>query len=91
MLFSKEDLQGFYNWGTDPEKMSFDGNASRRLFDRWNGDQVLFIINILLNNSTNTSVSDGQKIEKLILDRLPTGAKSELTVYNWLQLEITKQ
>lgn len=90
MLFLKNDLLGFYNWGSEPEKMAFDGKASRRLFDRWNGDQVLFIINMMLSNLSNSSVSEGQKIEKLILDRLPSGAKSELTVYNWLQLEISK-
>jgi hypothetical protein len=90
MLFNKEDLDGFYEWMPESERSVFDGSATRRLFDRWNGNQVLFLINLLLNNSGNFSVGRGKKIEKLIIDHLPLDKRSEVTVFNWLQSEIAK-
>jgi hypothetical protein len=89
MLFLKEHLEGFYQWNSESEKSVFEGNPSRRVFNRWNGDQVLFIINLLLNDP-DTAISEGKKIEKIIIDRLPIETKSELSVFNWLQQEISK-
>lgn len=88
MLFSKEHLEGFYHWTPDTERSLFDGNASRRLFDRNHGNQVLFIINLILDISGNFSVEKGRQIEKLIINKLPFARSSELTVFNWLQTEI---
>jgi len=88
MLFSKEHLSGVYNWSTQTETPAFDGQPTRRLFDRWNGDQVLFIINLLLDNDETFSVEHGRKIEKLIINKLPFDPCSELTVFNWLQKEM---
>ena len=90
MLFLKEHLEGFYQWNAESEKFLFEGKPSRRVFNRWNGDQVLFIINLLLNNTSDFSISEGKKIEKIIIDRLPIETKSELSVFNWLQQEIAK-
>ena len=88
MSFSKEHLSGVYNWLTQPERPVFDGQATRRLFDRWNGDQVLFIINLLLESSESFSIEEGRKIEALIINKLPFDPSSELTVFNWLQKEM---
>jgi hypothetical protein len=90
MLFSKEHLEGFYHWTPDTERSMYDGNASRRLFDRNHGNQVLFIINLILDISGNFSVEKGRQIEKLIINKLPFARSSELTVFNWLQGEIMK-
>jgi hypothetical protein len=90
MLFLKEHLEGFYQWNSESEKFLFEGKPSRRVFNRWNGDQVLFIINLLLNDSSTSPISEGKKIEKIIIDRLPIETKSELSVFNWLQQEIAK-
>lgn len=90
MLFSKEHLEGFYSWFPDIERSIFDGSATRRLFNRNNGNQVLFIINLILDCSRNFSIERGRQIERLIINKLPLTAKSELTVFNWLQLEIAK-
>ena len=89
MLFLKEHLEGFYQWNPESERSMFEGKPSRRVFNRWNGDQVLFIINLLLNDP-GASISEGKKIEKIIIDRLPIETKSELSVFNWLQQEIAK-
>src|SRR4030095_1672500 len=88
MLFSKENLRGHYNWTPGTEKTVFEGNHSRRLFSRWNVDQVLFIINHLLDSSRDYSVDSGQRIEDLIINKLPFTSGSELTVFHWLQEQI---
>jgi hypothetical protein len=88
MLFSKDQLTGVYNWSSQTDAPVFEGQPSRRLFDRWNGDQVLFIINLLLANSGSFSIDEGKKIEKLIINKLPFDPCSELTVFNWLQKEM---
>ena len=88
MLFSKEYLEGFYRWTPETERALFDGNASRRLFDRHHGNQVLFIINLILDISGNFSIEKGKQIERLIINKLPFIRSSELTVFNWLQTEI---
>ena len=88
MSFSKEHLNGVYNWASETELPLFDGQASRRLFDRSNGNQVLFLINLLLDNTDSFSIEDGKKIESLITNKLPFQQSSELTVFNWLQKEM---
>lgn len=88
MLFSKEHLSGVYNWLPQPEIPVFDGQPSRRLFDRWNGNQVLFLINLLLENTGSSSIEEGRKIEGLIINKLPFDSSSELTVFHWLQKQM---
>ena len=88
MSFTKEHLNGVYNWSSETENSVFDGQPSRRLFDRGNGNQVLFLINILMETEGNFSIELGQKIESLITTKLPFTSSSELTVYNWLQKEM---
>jgi hypothetical protein len=88
MLFSKEHLSGTYNWSLQTDTPVYEGQATRRLFDRNNGDQVLFMINLLLENDQNISIEQGRKIEALIINKLPVDSRSELTVFNWLQKEI---
>ena len=88
MLFLKEHLTGLYTWTADYKIEVYEGEPSRRLFDRWNGDQVLFIINHVLLNINATSVEQGNKIERLIINKLAFDPCSELTVVNWLQKEM---
>lgn len=88
MLFSKEHLSGLYNWLPETGISVFDGEATRRLFNRYNGYQVLFIINLLLDRCGNFSIDQGRQIEKLIINKLPFNPSSELTVFNWLQQEM---
>lgn len=90
MIFLREHLSGFYEWSPGSEEPIFDGTASRRLFNRWNGNQVLFLINLLLSSSGNSSIEAGRDFERLIINELPLTAKSELTVFNWLQGEMAK-
>ena len=88
MLFLKEHLTGLYTWTADNKIEAYEGEPSRRLFDRWNGDQVLFVINHVLRSMNDVSVEQGKKIEKLIINKLSFDPCSELTVVNWLQKEM---
>ena len=91
MSFTKEHLSGFYKWLPETERSVFDGSATRRLFDRFNGNQILFIINLVMDSCGNYSVDLGKKIEDLILNKLTFGISSEITAYNWLYLEIARR
>lgn len=83
MPFQKEDLQGqHYTWNIENKETFFTGVPSRRMFDRYNGDQVLFLINSL---TEVFSIKEGTEIEELILNKLPLEAKSEISVFNWLR------
>jgi len=86
MLFLKEHLLNlYYNW-TIGLNHSVQNNApDRRIFDRFNGYQVLFIINYFGNSLGKLTVNDGREIEKLISSQLPPETKSELSVFNWLR------
>jgi hypothetical protein len=66
----------------------FEGAPSRRMFDRYNGDQVFFIITLLLERLGNSSIEQGREIELLIINKLPFSSSSELTVFNWLEKEM---
>lgn len=91
MLFSKEHLDGFYHWPQEQgERSVYDGNASRRLFNCNNGNQVLFLINLIMDSCGSMSIELGQKIERMIINKLPLQPSSEVTVYNWLRTEIVK-
>lgn len=86
MHFTKEDLLGKYEWETAYESSLFKGSPTRRLFDRWNGFQVLFIINCIAGLSDNFSINDAREVERLILNGLPLHVQSELTVFSWLRV-----
>ncbi len=85
MLFSKEHLLGQYEWTMNPINALFTGIPTRRIFDRLNGTQVLFLINCFTVLSDSFSVEEGRVLENLILDRLPLNTQSEKSAYNWLK------
>lgn len=89
MLFSKEHMNGLYEWPQERQERSvYDGDATRRLFNRYNGNQVLFIINLIMSSCGCRTIDEGKRIEHLIINQLPFNPSSELTVYNWLRREI---
>ena len=85
MLFTKDNLLSTYNWINEDEASMYNGSPSRRKFDRYNGAQVLFIINSLASSTAEFSIKKGQEIEALIVNSLPLTALSEVSVVNWLQ------
>ncbi len=86
MAFLKEDLLSqHYTWNNSGEAPIFTGHPSRRVFDRFNGDQVLFLINFYGELTENFTVEQGREIENMIYNQLPMDAKSEMAVFNWLR------
>ena len=88
MSFTKEHLTGLYTWAPEQETSLFEGLPSRRTFDRYNGNQVVFIINLLMERLGSSSIEQGREIEMLIINKLPFASSSELTVFNWLEKEM---
>jgi hypothetical protein len=84
MKYLKEDLVHEYNWPPENASM-YTGTPSRRVFDRGNGNQILFIINCFYDSIGVVSANAGQKLEDLISTQLPPEMKSELAVFNWLK------
>ncbi len=70
-----------YEW---PENKNGDNAPGRQLFDRFNGNHLLNMINFFGTSIGSFNISDGQKVEKL-LSQLPVDVKSELAVFNRLR------
>jgi hypothetical protein len=85
MLFQKQNLAGtHYEW-TNISSTLFSGQPSRRLFDRFNGDQVLFLINFYASVSDRFTLEEGLTIEHQIAHNMPDEIRSEISVFNWLR------
>lgn len=83
MHFIRENLMGdHYSWNTNA---SFTGSPSRRLFNRSDGFQVLFIINFLGSLSESFTLQEGRMMEEMIQHKLPSDIRSEMSVFNWLR------
>jgi hypothetical protein len=86
MHFTKDDLLGkHYSCNPQEGSTTLTGQPSRRLFDRFNGDQVLFIINSYATLVEKFTLAEARRMEELITDYLPLGIKSEMSVFNWLR------
>lgn len=85
MIFVKEHLSKTYEWVAGLNHSVQNNEPDRRIFDRFNGHQVLFIINYFGSSLGKLTITDGLKIEELISTQLPLETKSELSVFNWLR------
>lgn len=90
MYFLKEQLTGNYDWSNETERSMYDNTASRRLFDRWNGHQTLFVINIFLQQAGVNLCRYGQRAEQMLQEQLPLNAMSEMKVLQWLNAQSSK-
>ena len=86
MIFLKEHLgKSHYDWAVGLNHAKGNNEPNRRIFDRFNGNQVLFIINYFGQSLGKLTFTDGLRIEELIVSQLPLEVKSELSVFNWLR------
>ncbi len=84
-MILKQHLTGtHYHWDEKSETM-FSGEPSRRIFNRFNGNQVLFLINFVGALSDRFSVEEGRKIERAIWFDLPEEKRSEISVLYWIK------
>ena len=89
MLFQKHDMeQEIYEWDSSEVKQKYMGQPSRRAFNRFNGDQVLFLINFYGSLDEHFTLQEGKKIEHKLLHLLPSEFKSEISVFNWIRNDI---
>jgi|KBSSwiStaDraftv2_1062776.scaffolds.fasta_scaffold202415_2 hypothetical protein len=85
MPFSKEDLVcQHYHWNNNMNASIYTGRPSRRVFDRFNGEQVLFIINSY-ETLSGCTLAEALQIEDMIANQLPLEIKSEISVFHWLK------
>ena len=86
MHFEKEHMKGaHYEWHADNFKDIFNGEPSRRAFDKFNGEQMLFLINFYCSVMDNFNISECRRIESEILNHLPLDVRSEISVFNWMK------
>ena len=85
MILKEHLLKTHYTWAVGLNHSTANNEPDRRIFDRSNGFQVLFIINYFCKSLGNLTVTDGLKVEELISGQLPQELKSELSVFNWLR------
>ena len=82
MRFLKEHLSAYnYSWINEA---TFTGEPSRRLFNRYNGNQLLFILNLYASLIEGFTIKMGLSIEDRLMNQLPIAANSEISVLRWL-------
>jgi hypothetical protein len=83
MEFLKEHLNtANYDW---TDEVTFTGNPTRRLYNRHNGNQLLFIINHYAASTDVFTLSNAVEIENMLMNQLPVESKSEISVLKWLK------
>ena len=88
MDFNKEYLcLDVYDWKADPGQVIM-GEPTRRAFDRYNGNQVLLLINYYASMNEGFSIEKGRIIEEKLIGEMPTDIRSEISAYNWLSQHI---
>ena len=85
MILKEHLRKTHYDWTIGLNHSKGNTEPDRRIFDRFNGFQVLFIINYFGKSLGNLTVTDGHKVEELISAQLPLEIKSEVSVFNWLR------
>ncbi|MCG7568198.1 hypothetical protein MHM95_18155 [Pseudoalteromonas sp. CnMc7-15] len=84
--FKKSDLKyDDYSWtvyGDDDPKIT--GKPDSTLFSRKEGYEVIYMIDKTLEHRDLTSVTSGQKAERMIKEHLPSTTRGQEKVFNWL-------
>jgi hypothetical protein len=86
-LFNKTDMvyEG-YQWTAYPnDNPKITGNPASTRFNRHEGYEVLYLINIFAKEWNLIQIRDCQKIEKIIHERLPSNIIMQIEVKNWVK------
>jgi len=90
MLFSRRNL--FYDdylWTEYPKgHPKVSGRANDTAFDPKEGNEVVYLINTLMNLWSYRFSNTGNKMEKLIRERLPENLRTQEEVRDWLQANL---
>jgi len=91
IVYKKNDLvYTDYEW-TEPIITKLTGSPDRNLFKRYEGHEVLYMINYTCETKGLTSKEDAELIEKLLHESMPFDIKSQNSVYQWLEKELVSQ
>ena len=90
ILFSRRNLHySDYKWSVYPHNdPRVYGKPDGTLFDRAEGNEVVYLINRLMILWDYRFANTGNKIEKLIHDKLPADVLLQEDVQKWVKLNL---
>jgi len=90
LLFSRRNLfYSDYKWNTyAPNDPRTNGRLDDTLFTKDKGDEVIYLINKLMVLWDYRFSNTGNKIEKLIHDKMPAGITTQEQVQQWVKANI---
>lgn len=84
--FSQTDLIYHYQWSQyPPDDPRISGPPDSTIFDKQQGQEVLYIINILADHLAWDVRSFGKKVEQLIHDQLPEAIIRQDETIQWIK------
>ncbi len=84
--FEKSDLVYEYNWSQyEKDDPRISGIADTTAFNRNEGPEVLYIINYMADHLAWSLENFGNKMEKLIHDRLPAEINNQEDTIQWIK------
>ena len=85
-FYKRSDMIYKYNWYPDGgDDVKLRGEPDHSLFHRDEGYEVLYLINKFGEATGRTTISDGNKAERLINEKLPADVRSQKNVKEWLE------
>lgn len=90
LLFSRKNLfYSDYKWTSYPQNDPHtSGKLDETSFNATEGNQVVFLINKLMTMWDYRFTSSGNKMEKLIREKLPDEVKTQHDVQIWLKSQL---
>lgn len=87
-VYHREDLLfNDYEWNESASHVKLQGTPDRNLFMRYEGNEILYMINHACEIMGCTSKTEAGRMEMLLHDKLPLDIKSQNRVFVWLQKE----
>ena len=84
MIFGKRDLQEKdYYWNTNFLLSALTPSAA--FFNRFNGADILRMINLFNTLVITLTIPEGQRVERMLVREMPLQVNDELSVFNWLK------
>ena len=93
-IFSKDDLvyRASYQWIPVEEKNhQFKGDPNSTKFNKYDGYQMLYIVNKILDHCSVKTTKLGKYIEVLIYIQLPPDINNQRQVYFWSLNKLRKE
>jgi len=90
ILFSRRNLHySDYKWSVYPHNdPRVNGKPDGTVFDRAEGNEMVYLVNKLMMLWDYRFANTGNKIEKLIHDKLPAEVTAQDDVQNWIKLNL---